>query len=148
MLDWLGLGSPATGDTTAAADSDGFCVRPERVTALSQTLSGKQDAPVQMASDAMGAVTVDTGDPALDRTVQQAVQRLSAWLIQFGQALGQDARQLSDNASTYRRCDQQGGGMLDEITSTLSGPAAGATQQGGAGLAASGSGIAGMLNGQ
>jgi hypothetical protein len=123
-------------------------VRTERVTALSQTFSSKQDAPVQMASDAMGAATVDTGDPALDRTVQQAVQRLSAWLTQLGQGLGQDAQQLSDNASTYRTCEQQAAGMLNQITGTLPGPAAGAAPQGGAGPAASGPGIAGMLNGQ
>ena len=149
MWDWLGLRSAAAGDTTATAGEDeGFCVRPDRVTALSQTFAGKQDAPVQMASDATGAATVDTGDPALDRTVQEAVQRLSAWLTQFGQGLGQDAQQLSDSASTYRTCDQQAAETLNQITGTLLGPAAVPTQQGDAGPAAPRSGIAGMLNGQ
>jgi type VII secretion effector (TIGR04197 family) len=101
---------------------DGFKVRPERVSALSQTFDDQQGRPSELAGEVDGASTIDTGDTGVDGTARTAVEQLTQMLQQFGQGLGEDAQGLNSHAETYRATDADGAATIHAVARQVGGP--------------------------
>ena len=84
-----------------------FLVDPEQVTTTSQSITGRQATPIDLAGTLRGADMVDTGDPSLDAEIQNLVGHFVAKLTRLAEVLGEDARGLGQVSENYQTADTQ-----------------------------------------
>jgi hypothetical protein len=84
-----------------------FLVDPEQVTATSQSITGQQATPIDLAGTLRGADMVDTGDPTLDAEIQSMVGHFVSKLTRLAEVLGEDARGLGQVSENYQTADTQ-----------------------------------------
>jgi hypothetical protein len=84
-----------------------FLVDPEQVTATSQSITGQQGTPIDLAGTLRGAGMVDTGDPTLDAEIESLVGHLASKLSRLAEVLGEDARGLGQVSENYQTADTQ-----------------------------------------